>query len=97
MIKRLVKMTFQAALVPDFLVIFEASKQKIRQFEGCQHLELLRDKNQPNILFTLSFWDTEGSLEQYRHSELFQTTWAKTKILFADRPQAWTVNVEHEL
>lgn len=89
-------MTFQEAFVPDFLAIFEASKQNIRQFEGCQHLELLRDKNQPNVLFTLSFWDTEGSLEKYRRSKLFETTWAKTKILFADRPQAWTVAVEQE-
>lgn len=89
-------MTFQEASVPDFLAIFEASKQKIRQFEGCQHLELLRDKNQTNILFTLSFWDTEGSLENYRQSELFQMTWAKTKVLFADRPQAWTVGIEQE-
>ena len=60
---------------------------------GCQHVELLRDAAMPTIFFTLSLWDTEGSLEAYRQSELFRTTWAKTKILFADKPTAWTMTV----
>lgn len=93
MIKRIVKLTFQPALVPDFMTIFEESKDKIRAFDGNLHLELLRDLAQPNVLFTLSFWENEAALERYRQSELFQTTWAKTKALFADRPAAWSVEV----
>jgi heme-degrading monooxygenase HmoA len=93
MIKRLVKLTFQADKTADFEAIFEASKNLIRAMEGCQHVELLRDVQDPTVYFTLSLWDTEGALEAYRQSELFQTTWAKTKILFADRPFAWSTEV----
>ncbi len=93
MIKRLVKLTFQSDKTDDFLSIFEDSKLLIRQREGCQHLELLRDATTPHVFFTLSFWDNEASLNAYRNSELFKTTWAKTKPLFSDKPQAWTTTV----
>jgi heme-degrading monooxygenase HmoA len=36
----------------------------------------------------LSFWETEEALELYRSSELFRSTWAKTKLLFDEKPQA---------
>jgi hypothetical protein len=90
MIKRLVKLTFRPDKIADFKQIFEDSKDHIRAMRGCLHLELLRDKNHPHIFFTLSFWENEADLENYRHSELFKTTWAKTKILFDDKPEAWT-------
>ena len=93
MVKRTVKLTFRAELVPDFMSIFEESKEKIRAFDGNLHLELLRDLAQPNVLFTLSFWENEQALENYRASELFNTTWARTKALFAEKAAAWTVEV----
>ena len=93
MIKRLVKLTFHENNINNFKEIFENSKHKIRAMSGCQHVELLQDKTHPHIFFTLSLWDTEGSLEAYRQSELFKTTWAKTKILFSDKPAAWTTEV----
>ena len=93
MIKRLVKLTFHENNIDNFKEIFEASKYKIRAMNGCQHVELLQDKTNPHIFFTLSLWDTERSLEDYRQSELFKTTWAKTKILFSDKPAAWTTEV----
>lgn len=96
MIKRIVKLTFQEELVPDFMAIFEESKAKIRAFDGNLHLELLRDIAQPNVLFTFSFWENEAALERYRQSELFKATWAKTKALFADKPAAWSVEVVGE-
>ena len=90
MIKRLVKLTFQTDKTDEFIHIFETSKDKIRAMSGCQHVELLRDATTPNIFFTLSLWDTEGSLEAYRQSDLFRTTWAKTKVLFSDKPVAFS-------
>ncbi len=56
-------------------------------------MELLQNLDQPNILFTLSYWDDEAALEAYRQSELFQSTWAKTKVFFAGKAEAWTVEV----
>ena len=92
MIKRMVKMTFQKDHIEDFLAIFEASKKLIRQFPGCQHLELLRLEGHPEVMFTYSIWVDPEALEQYRKSELFQRTWSKTKILFAEKPEAWSMN-----
>ncbi len=93
MIKRIVQLTFREDATDDFCAIFEESKAKIRARAGCQHLELLRSTARPNVFFTFSHWDDEDSLNAYRNSELFKTTWAKTKILFADKPQAWSVEV----
>ncbi|NUM51585.1 MAG: antibiotic biosynthesis monooxygenase [Flavobacteriales bacterium] len=97
MITRLVKMTFLPEKVETFLQIFNNSKDKIRAFEGVRHLELLRDKSNSNILFTYSIWENESCLENYRNSDLFKTTWAKTKVLFIAPPEAWTLNLEDEV
>jgi len=94
MIKRIVKMTFEPDADAAFLDIFHSSAPGIRAFPGCLHLELLRADRPDNVFFTFSFWTGEEALHAYRHSDLFATTWAKTKQLFSDRPQAWTVHME---
>lgn len=87
-------MTFRTDAVLAFRnEVFEHSKDRIRAFPGCRHMELLQDATVPNVLFTLSLWDSEGALEAYRQSALFQDTWAKTKVLFAARPEAWSMVV----
>ena len=91
MIKRFVKMTFKPDNVERFKDIFSASKDLIAAMEGCNHVELLQDINNPNIFFTFSMWDDVRYLEAYRQSELFEGVWAKTKILFDDKPEAWSV------
>jgi heme-degrading monooxygenase HmoA len=84
-------MTFQPDEVTNFLKIFNSSKQLIRNMEGCKHLELLNDINTSNIFFTYSHWQTENDLNNYRHSELFENVWGKTKVLFAAKAEAWSV------
>jgi len=97
MIKRIVKMTFRPDAVDTFLQdVFEHSKSRIRAFPGCRQMELLRYTEQPNVLFTLSYWEGPEALEQYRQSELFQSTWKKTKVLFSDKAEAWSVEVLDE-
>jgi hypothetical protein len=91
MIKRIVKMTFREDAVARFLNIFEESKDQISAFDGCLHLELLRSIDRPNLLFTLSHWENEQALEAYRQSGLFKSTWKKTKALFAEKAEAWSV------
>ena len=90
MLIRIVRMTFQEDKIEDFLAIFNRSKRLIRGFEGCRHLELLRDKNVENIILTYSHWLSEEHLNTYRDSELFKTTWAATKALFSDKPVAFS-------
>ena len=71
---------------------FETVKSSIRAFDGCNFLELYRDQNNRNVFFTYSYWDDENALNNYRHSELFEKVWAETKILFNDKPEAWSVD-----
>ena len=85
-------MSFEPEKIQDFLSTFNAHKVKIKNFKGCTHLELLQDKNNDNVFFTYSHWDDEQSLENYRDSDLFKNVWAKTKKLFNDTPEAWSVN-----
>lgn len=84
-------MTFREEEVQPFLALFEEVKEKIRNFEGCEHLELWQEKNKPNVMFTYSKWGQEDHLESYRNSELFKDTWMKTKAKFGDKPEAWSV------
>lgn len=85
-------MTFKEDSIEEFLKTFQLQKEHIRDFEGCNHLELLRDKQNKNIFFTYSHWESEEFLNEYRQSEFFIAIWAKVKTLFADKPQAWTTN-----
>ncbi len=89
---RIVKMEFQDDKTEEFLTNFRAVKDKIRAQKGNQLLELYQDKNQPNIFFTYSYWEKEADLENYKKTELFKTVWAKTKVLFSAKPQAWSVD-----
>jgi len=92
MLTRLVKLTINESKSQDFVQIFEESKAKILAFEGCHHLKLFSDKKYPNIFFTYSIWEDEIALNNYRHSDLFKDTWSRTKVLFACRPEAWSLN-----
>ena len=97
MLIRIVKMTFRENEIEKFVSVFNQSKNQIRNFEGCSHLELWQDKSTPNMLFTYSWWQDETCLNNYRNSELFKTTWVKTKVLFADKPEVWSVEKKYEL
>ena len=92
MLVRIVKMSFEPSKIEEFLANFEANKLKIRNFDGCDFLELYRDQNHTNIFFTYSYWNSEADLNTYRHSDLFKSVWAKTKPLFNAKPEAWSVD-----
>jgi heme-degrading monooxygenase HmoA len=85
-------MEFKEEEIASFLVNFEKVKLKIRNFPGCKHLKLLRDKHDPTIFFTYSKWNSEGALEAYRNSALFKGVWATTKPKFRSKPAAWSVD-----
>lgn len=97
MLIRIVRMTFQDDKVEDFLKVFEASKNKIRAFEGCKHLELHRDYSKPNVFSTYSHWEDDKALDGYRHSKLFKGVWAQTKPLFSAKPIAFSNKLLQQL
>lgn len=88
-------MSFKPDGVESFKKIFETNWKFIKGFEGCSHVELLQDENSPNIFFTYSLWQSEQHLDAYRNSDLFAKVWGATKLLFNDKPQAWTVKEVH--
>jgi heme-degrading monooxygenase HmoA len=91
MIIRIVRMHFREAGVEEFLMIFNDNKIAIRNFPGCSHLQLLKDAEDPTCFTTLSYWDKEESLENYRKSELFGKVWGRVKTLFSERSQAFSL------
>ncbi|MFT4679123.1 MAG: quinol monooxygenase YgiN [Flavobacteriales bacterium] len=94
MLIRIVKMTFRPEFVDEFTQVFDKYKEHIRGSEGCMHLELLRDVNNPNIFFTYSHWEDADYLENYRHSEVFKEVWPLTKAGFSEKPEAWSIKRE---
>jgi len=96
MIIRIVKLSFHSEHISTFKTIFDQSKQKILNRKGCTRVEMLQDIQHDNIFFTYSWWDTEADLNAYRHSELFEGVWAKTKLLFNDKPMAWSTEKINE-
>lgn len=92
MFVRIVKMGFQEDKVSAFLDNFEKVKHDIRNFPGNRLLELYRDKADPAVFFTYSYWEKESDLETYRKSTLFCDTWAVTKPMFKQKAEAWSVD-----
>jgi (4S)-4-hydroxy-5-phosphonooxypentane-2,3-dione isomerase len=92
MFVRIVKMSFHEENINAFLENFESNKEKIRNSFGNRLLELYQDKNDSNVFFTYSYWETENDLENYRKSELFGEVWKFTKALFNAKPEAWSVD-----
>jgi autoinducer 2-degrading protein len=91
MIRRVVKMHFEEEHVEAFLEIFQEVKAAIEEVEGCYSVELLRDVNDPTVMFTYSIWQDENSLNAYRKGTLFGKTWPRTKALFRSPPEAWSL------
>lgn len=87
-------MTFEPQYIEAFKTFFEERKATIRNFEGCEFLELWQDVNEPNKFFTHSIWESEHHLNHYRFSEFFKETWTQSKAMFAEKAQAWSVTVE---
>ena len=85
-------MSFHEENIPKFLENFNLMKEKIRNAPGNRYLELYQDRNNPEIFFTYSFWETEADLENYRQSALFDDVWTFTKKLFNGKPEAWSVD-----
>lgn len=92
MIVRIVRMEFSPETLASFDTLFARIRHKIRQQAGCQLLELHADPQHPTVRYTLSHWDSQADLDQYRHSPLFAQVWPETKALFAARPQAYSLS-----
>ncbi len=75
-----------------FLSIFETVKHQIRMQPGCDGLELLRSTGDGHLnIWTISLWQSEDDLNNYRTSDLFMKTWSAVKPLFSAKTKAWSL------
>lgn len=92
MVTRIVKLSFAKENEVQFLELFRKQNSHIRAMRGCHSLEALRTENENSVIyFTYSKWTSEDDLNTYRSSELFGEIWPKTKALFNDKPEVWTL------
>ena len=91
MLIRIVRMEFKPEKVQEFLILFHSRKERIQSFDGCLHLELLRDNALEHVYYTLSHWTDSSALDKYRSSAFFEETWETTKTLFSGKPSAYSL------
>lgn len=94
MVTRIVKLTFHADKSGDFEALFHKYKEKIADFPGCRMLRMYGQMEVKGVYFTYSHWETEGDLEKYRQSPLFDEVWRQTKSMFCAKPEAWTLDLK---
>ena len=92
MLIRIVKLHFKPEHIGTFKEILTTIANRIRDFEGCTHMEGYQLNDNPQVFFTYSHWDNEEALNNYRESDFFKSVWSKTKVLFEEKPRAWSVH-----
>ena len=93
MIIRLVCMRVKPEKLAEFQAIYAGVCDRIRNFPGCLHLQLLLDTDGEGNLYTISHWRSAEDLDTYRHSPFFRGVWGRLKPLFRDRPWAQSTTV----
>lgn len=90
MITRIVKLNISNERIEDFRATFRNNHARITGFSGCHEVRLVHDVNNPNIHFTISVWDAESDLDNYRYSEIFAEIWSTVKPWFQEKAEAWS-------
>ena len=93
MIVRIVKMTVKKEHIDEYISFTASLKARIIAFEGCQYLDILQDIDNPRVVFSYSLWDTPEHLHAYRGSDFFKRSWARIKLWFDEKPEAWSTKM----
>lgn len=91
MITRIVRLSIREDKEEEFLRYFREREMAINHFTGCREVRIYRDSIEKAVFFTVSIWENESALQQYRNSELFKETWKFVKSLFKDAPVAYSL------
>ncbi len=91
MIVRVVKLKLKTETRSEFISLFENYKPMIRAFDGCSYVSLHHEDQDPNLLFTISHWESVDHLEGYRNSATFKGIWSQMTPLFGGRPEAFSL------
>jgi|TARA_B110000116_G_C16612094_1_gene479884 quinol monooxygenase YgiN len=87
---RIVRLTFNEETISEFEDLYAEHSPAIALRKGCLGVELVTDLRNPYVRATISRWEDEESLNEYRKSELFGVVWPATKNLFTARPEVWS-------
>jgi len=90
LITRIVKLEFQKDKLDDFLLLFNETKWKVAEVDGCLGMQLLQNTENPCICFTYSHWEGEQALLNYRQSSLFINIWKSIKPYFENPAEAYS-------
>lgn len=85
---RVVKLSFEPEHIETFKAILAEHIAAISGMEGCLRVQGFQDAREPHIFFTISEWENEQALDNYRYSPFFKTLWGKVKPLFAEKAMA---------
>jgi (4S)-4-hydroxy-5-phosphonooxypentane-2,3-dione isomerase len=86
-------MSFHEERCADFEQKFADIKEQIGNQPGCANVKLLRAKGEENVYFTLSDWESDSDLDNYKETVLFETVWAEVKEWFNAKPEAWSTEI----
>jgi quinol monooxygenase YgiN len=92
MITRIVRLTLKEEKVLDFENFVMPKMELINSFEGCINVRIFKDHELPNVFYTISEWESEENLNNYRKSELFGSIWPIVKPWFNDKTKTYTLN-----
>jgi quinol monooxygenase YgiN len=85
---RVVKLTLDPQNIESFKEVFVGHKMGIAQMAGCISLQAYQDHKEPHIFFTISQWENEHALDNYRYSDFFKALWATVKPMFTAKAMA---------
>lgn len=91
MITRIVKLEIKEGQTKNFEDVFNDNKKQIIKFEGCFDVDLYKDTNDELTYFTISKWESEQHLNDYRKSDFFANLWPDAKSMFSGKAQAWSL------
>ena len=78
-LQRIVKMQLKTGINGNISVSFWHNKGQDSHVSRLPRPQTLQDTQNKNILLHIAFGRAPNALEQYRHSELFQSTWTFVK------------------
>ena len=92
MITRIVRLTITESKAESFYDFVKPRIKEIRKFPGCIKVDLYEDNSDTRVYYTISQWESEKDLNEYRKSKLFGTIWPIVKPWFSEKPITYSLN-----
>lgn len=91
MITRIVNLKIEVAHKQTFEVLYRNAFPEILKMEGCHSVSLQEDISEEGNYFTISNWESEEHLNNYRNSIFFAGVWKSVKVYFSAKATAWSL------